>query len=103
VSSFADRQLALVERLRGIEARLNALQAQFGDVSLAAATGDAAACKELAAAETETVRLVRERAQLTAAQPSSRSSSRLSSVTPRKRGGTSARLRRVRPQPRSRR
>jgi hypothetical protein len=101
VSSFADRQLALVERLRGIEARLNALQAQFGDVSLAAATGDAAACKELA--ETETVRLVRERAQLTAAQPSSRSSSRLSSVTPRKRGGTSARLRRVRPQPRSRR
>jgi transcription elongation GreA/GreB family factor len=63
VSSFADRQLALVKRLRGIEARLNALQAQFGDVSLdlAAATGDAAACKELAAAETETVRLVRER------------------------------------------
>jgi hypothetical protein len=95
MSTLSDKQSALRDRLHALDENIAALRDKFAEVSLPAVTGDADMSKELVRVEELIASLVRERAQLTAAQPSSRSSSRLSSVTPRKRGGTSGMLRRA--------
>jgi hypothetical protein len=95
MSTLSDKQSALRDRLHALDENIAALRDKFAEVSLPAVTGDADMSKELVRVEELIASLVRERAQLTAAQPSSRSSSRLSTVTPRKRGGTSGMLRRA--------